>query len=777
MNLLPIDSLKSDFLAAFQHSHIVVEAPTGSGKSTRLPLWCGEQGRTLVIEPRRIACRSLALHVAELAESEVGSKVGYGIRFDSCFSKLSQIIFVTPGIALSWLAQDQLEGFDTIIIDEFHERRWDTDLLLALLKKRDSHRLVVTSATMEGERLAAYLAAEKLRAEGRIYPVEISYSSVDQLPSLKDLEQRIAHQARRVLLEYGEGDVLVFLPGKGEIEAALAALKGKVDALLIPLHASVDRQQQDLALRPTSQRRVILATNVAETSLTIPGVRIVIDSGLERRTHHRGGRTVLGLHPIAQASADQRAGRAGRLGAGYAIRLWGRGVPLEPFTPPEVLREELTELLLASASSGIPVGELDFPDKLPEHAVKRATSRLMAMAAIDDQGQLTEHGQRLAPLPLDALFAHLISAMPDEACCAAMIDLSSALSAGRRLWRASHRESEIKALSEWQPIPCDATTLIKLLREGAPEEVNIDNQTLKEARRTANDVRHTLGLHTIKKGESIPRESLLQHAITALPELAFVRRKKRQHALGNGYSEVEISRDSRFDEESEAAVVFDQHSVSGRGTRDTRNFATCMAPISFKQLVDAGIGESVYAEPFMQEGELLVERRIEYAGRTLTSSATAPTGEPLRKALVQLIWQNRLMKGQGEMLREAIEDWNLYLHLGIGEGESIAVDTWLEQRLSELGVEQFDDMELIEEADLHFDGIPQWELEDFQRSYPRQLKLQNMQVRVEYKPKAKRIILHRIGGHRKTAPQRKELPCWSGWRLRFKDASREMEIH
>ncbi len=773
---LPIDAIKIPVMQALQQGNIVVEAATGSGKSTHLPLWCAEQGRVLVVEPRRIACRSLARHVAELSGETVGEKIGYAIRFDSCYRDESQIVFVTPGIALSWLAEGQLDKFDLVILDEFHERRWDTDLLIALLKQRQRHRLVVTSATVEGERLAHYLDGQRLQAEGRTYPVAVQYTSIDQLPSLRDLELRVAEQVRQCLKAYMEGDILVFLPGRGEIEAAMAQLKGKIAAEVLPLHATVDSQLQDKVLALGGERRVILATNVAETSLTIPGVRVVIDSGLERRTHHRGGRTVLGLHPISQAAADQRAGRAGRLGPGDCVRLWGKGVPLAPFTPPEVLREELTELLLAAAAANMSVDMLHFPDPLPQHAVDRAVGRLSDMGAIDDKGFLTDHGRRLAPLPLDALFAHLISAMPDEQSCAAMIDLAAALSVGRRILKPVNNEEVLKQLSEWQPIPCDATTLIKMLREVIPAAIPIDPQALKEAKRIANDVRRSLGLNGIEKGEAIPRDTLISHAVKALPELAFVRRSKRRHALGNGYSEVEVSRDSRFSDESEAAVVFDQHSMPGRGTRDTRNFATCMAPISFQQLVAQGIGEVEYGAPYWQDDELLIEQSIKYAGRTLATRQQHPCGDVLRCALSELILNGKLMAPLGERLQQEIEAWNLYLHLGNGEGESYQPSEWLQNQLALLGVELAEDMALIEPQDVRFEGIPQWEREEFMVSFPHHLNLENMKVDVEYRPASKWIILHYVRGIRKTAPQRKELPRWSGWKIRFKCASREIDV-
>lgn len=219
MQLLPIQPLKETFLQALQQDHVIVEAETGSGKSTCLPLWAAQQGRVLVIEPRRIACTSLAEFLAQQRDEAIGQHIGYAIKLENRYSEQSQVVFVTPGVALRWFAEDGLEQFDVIMVDEFHERRWDTDLLVALLKERQSHRLVVTSATLEGERLAAYLQAQRLQASGRIYDVSIEYRASDsrQLPDGRFLAERVKAEVTEAM-SATEGDILVFLPGRKEIQ-------------------------------------------------------------------------------------------------------------------------------------------------------------------------------------------------------------------------------------------------------------------------------------------------------------------------------------------------------------------------------------------------------------------------------------------------------------------------------------------------------------------------------------------------------------------------------
>ena len=246
---LPIDSLRPEFMAALEVGHVVVEAPTASGKSTRLPVWCAERGRVLVVEPRRLACRALARYVADDQGTGLGQGVGYAVRFDSRHGPDSQVVFITPGVALRWLAEHGLGAFGTVVLDEFHERRWDTDLLAALLRRRGQHRLVVASATVAGERLARYLNGRCLNAPGHPHPLELRHTEERELPRLRGLDERVCSAVRDVLQHTGEGDVLVFLPGRSEIQSVRHALGGHLDAEVIPLHAGVEAAIQDVRLR------------------------------------------------------------------------------------------------------------------------------------------------------------------------------------------------------------------------------------------------------------------------------------------------------------------------------------------------------------------------------------------------------------------------------------------------------------------------------------------------------------------------------------------------
>ncbi|MCO4759847.1 MAG: DEAD/DEAH box helicase, partial [Oceanospirillaceae bacterium] len=209
--VLPIDAIHSQFQSTLDNHDLVVAAATGSGKSTRLPLWARSRGRVLVVEPRRVACTALAGYVAQLAETTLGEGVGYSIRFDNQFSAQTEVVFVTPGVALRWMTESGLRDFNTVILDEFHERRWDTDLLLALLKKQKQHRLILTSATLNAQRLASYLDAEVLQAEGRSFPVDVRHRAKDprDMPQSKGLEQQIKAAVTELFSQH-EGDTLVF---------------------------------------------------------------------------------------------------------------------------------------------------------------------------------------------------------------------------------------------------------------------------------------------------------------------------------------------------------------------------------------------------------------------------------------------------------------------------------------------------------------------------------------------------------------------------------------
>ena len=783
MSQLPIDSLQAEFDQLVNHHHLVVEAETGSGKSTRLPLWAANHGRVLVIEPRRIACTSLAEFLAEQSGQPLGKQIGYAIKLHAHYDENTNVVFVTPGVALRWFAEDKLASFDIVMVDEFHERRWDIDLLTAILKQEKQHRLIVTSATLEGEKLANYLDAKRLRSEGRCFPVTVTYRSTDSryLPNKKGCENDVVRTVKEAL-EDEEGDILVFLPGRKEITQCSQMLQNLDDVLVVKLHASVSDEERHRALTVQKQRKVVLATNVAETSLTIPNIRVVIDSGLERRTVQRNGRTALTLTNISKASAAQRMGRAGRVAEGACIRLFGEHAPLELVTPPELHREELVEPMLAAACCGYRLSELSFLDSVPEKSLNSARQTLQGMEAIDEQGDITEHGKKVYPLPIDALFADLVTRIQTKAEKEAMIDLAAALSVPAQLYQLQGGESA-EALAQEEPFGCDASLMIRLVRGEQLPGVNVDASVLDEAQGLAKQMREVFELPDLEVASRYKRDELTKAIATLHPELVFVRRERRRDALGNGLMEMMVGRNSRFPEKSEAALVLDSHSVPGRGVKQTLNLASVMLPISLKLLRELELGEWQQGETNYEEEAPRATMHLTYAGRTICTEFQALEGGVAVQSIVEMIEAETLLPGFAPLRKQQIQHWKIYNALGLNPEpvdkaklDGLSLSTWLVEQLETLGVESMEDIELFEADDIPFEGIPDWEYQDFAEQFPLKLLLAELKLDVEYFVSRKLVHVIYTDGNRKGDPKRWELPRWSGWKVQYKKASRVLDV-
>ncbi|EOD9420443.1 helicase-related protein [Vibrio campbellii] len=783
MSQLPIDSLQAEFDQLVNHHHLVVEAETGSGKSTRLPLWAANHGRVLVIEPRRIACTSLAEFLAEQSGQPLGKQIGYAIKLHAHYDENTNVVFVTPGVALRWFAEDKLASFDIVMVDEFHERRWDIDLLTAILKQEKQHRLIVTSATLEGEKLANYLDAKRLRSEGRCFPVTVTHRSLDSryLPNKKGCENDVVRTVKEAL-EDEEGDILVFLPGRKEITQCSQMLQNLDDVLVVKLHASVSDEERHRALTVQKQRKVVLATNVAETSLTIPNIRVVIDSGLERRTVQRNGRTALTLTNISKASAAQRMGRAGRVAEGACIRLFGEHAPLELVTPPELHREELVEPMLAAACCGYRLSELSFLDSVPEKSLNSARQTLQGMEAIDEQGEITEHGKKVYPLPIDALFADLVTRIQTKSEKEAMIDLAAALSVPAQLYQLQGGESA-EALAQEEPFGCDASLMIRLVRGEQLPGVNVDASVLDEARGLAKQMREVFELPDLEVASRYKRDELTKAIAKLHPELVFVRRERRRDALGNGLMEMMVGRNSRFPEKSEAALVLDSHSVPGRGVKQTLNLASVMLPISLKLLRELELGEWQQGETNYEEEAPRATMHLTYAGRTICTEFQALEGGVAVQSIVEMIEAETLLPGFAPLRKQQIQHWKIYNALGLNQEpidkaklDGLSFSTWLVEQLETLGVESMEDIELFEADDIPFEGIPDWEYQDFAEQFPLKLLLAELKLDVEYFVSRKLVHVIYTDGNRKGDPKRWELPRWSGWKVQYKKASRVLDV-
>ena len=346
-----------------------------------------------MLEPRRLATRAAATRMASLLGEAVGDTVGYRTRLDAAVSPATRIEVVTEGLLIRRLQADQgLDGVAAVILDEVHERSLESDLALALcldLQRmlRPELRLIAMSATADGARLAGLLNADVIESAGRMFPVEVRHAARD-IASPRDLPEAMARAVRAALAEH-DGDILAFLPGMAEIRRTQAAL-ADCGALVLPLHGDLPPAEQDRALRPAERRRVVLATSIAETSLTVPGVRIVVDGGWRRapRLDASAGLTRLATLRISRAAAEQRAGRAGREAPGVAIRLWSTALHrgLAAHDRPEILEAELSGLVLDCAAWGAAPADLPFLDPPPQGALAAATALLTELGALDADG-------------------------------------------------------------------------------------------------------------------------------------------------------------------------------------------------------------------------------------------------------------------------------------------------------------------------------------------------------------------------------------------------------
>ena len=419
----------------------VLSAPPGAGKTTIVPLhlldapW-RKDGRIILLEPRRLAARAAANRMASLIGEKTGETVGYRMRLDSRISARTRIEVVTEGVFARMISDDpELSGVALVIFDEFHERSLDADFGLALALDvrtglREDLRILVMSATLDMSRVAALMGdAPQIESMGRSFPIDIRYQDRDASQRIEDV------MARAIIDSHGgeSGSILAFLPGQREILRTAERLEGRFDAntIIAPLYGNLGQAEQDQAIRPppAGRRKIVLATSIAETSITIDGVRIVIDSGLQRLPvfEPATGITRLETRRTSRASADQRAGRAGRTEPGIALRLWhqGQNAALEAFTPPEILASDLSGLMLDLAHWGVSgPDKLSFLDQPPASATAEARNLLISLGALDRDGRITAEGKLIRELALPPRLAAMVVAASQDGQALAAAELA-----------------------------------------------------------------------------------------------------------------------------------------------------------------------------------------------------------------------------------------------------------------------------------------------------------------------------------------------------------------
>lgn len=641
---LPIHAVLPELLSKLKESpNLVLKAPTGAGKSTQVPPAILDAGLTegliLVIEPRRLAARATARRMAQEAGQSLGEQFGYQVRFDRRCTKKTRVITMTPGMLIRKLQEDPfLEDVGVIVFDEFHERGLDNDLSFAmasLLQEtvRPELKLVIMSATLDVAKISAHLNnCPTVESEGRLFPVDIQYQSRGSRDRLEDAVEVAVDK----LLDQSDGDILVFLPGKSDIRKCEERLQGR-GFDVYSLHGELSPEQQDRALKAGERRKVVLSTNVAESSVTVEGVTGVVDSGLAKVLTFDNGLEMnrLVLEGISRASADQRSGRAGRLAPGVCIRLWSqneqRSRPAQQ--EPELLRVELSQTLLILLG----LGELsfeDFPwlDKPREASLTKALDFLQRLGAVAENRELTKLGQQLLKLPLEPRLGRLLiegqrfGQKERVALGAAILAERSPFRRDRDQPITSHSFSDwldqIEALEDYQQSQRRHSDLGTIHKGSARTLFKLQKQYLKYLGRLQNK--------ETENHDYDPDEAALRALLAAFPDrLARRREAGSDRAVLVGGKGIRVSNQSRV-REAELFVCLD---VDG-GQRE--GWARLVSGVKRDWLDQSQMKKSIEIEFDEATEKLSARQRLCYEDLVLEESpAPLPKGEALAEAFVK----------------------------------------------------------------------------------------------------------------------------------------------
>lgn len=626
---LPVTECIPRLLAVLaSQPNAVLVAPPGAGKTTTVPLALLDAapmklGRILMLEPRRLAARAAASRMASLIGEPVGRTVGFRTRLESAVSSATRIEVVTTGLLVRRLLGDPgLDGVSTVILDEIHERSLEADLALALCLDaqamlRPDLRLLAMSATLDGARLSAIMRAPIVESAGRMHRIETRHAARD-LAHPRELSEAMARAIRTALAE-APGDILAFLPGMGEIRRTEAALEG-IDATVLPLHGDLPPAAQDLALKPAAGRRVVLATAIAETSLTVPGVRIVIDGGFRRspRFDPASGLTRLATERVSRAAADQRAGRAGREAPGLAIRLWTTALQrgLRPHDRPEILDAELSGLALDCAQWGTPPEKLAFPDPPPEGALGTARTLLIELGAMDEAGAITALGARMSRLGAHPRLAAMMLAAEKGAEMALACDIAALLEGRDPLRLGSGLET-----------PADITMRLEAIADPSAAP-GLDRNALHGIRQAARQYRARLGI----RGEQAAAGDPAPLIAAAFPDRLAQRRNEPGSFRLSGGGGARLAMTDPLAKADLLAVAALEMKTSP--------LIRMAAPLDMAKLpatLAAQIKESVETSLDPVTGSVLARRRKSLGALVLEERAAPPDAADAAQALLQAV--------------------------------------------------------------------------------------------------------------------------------------------
>lgn len=546
---LPIDILLPDIVAALRtREALVLEAPPGAGKTTRVPpalLAAGLAGNReiVVLQPRRLATRLAAARVAEERGERLGETIGYQIRFDDVSSAKTRVRFVTEGLLTRRLVGDpQLRDVGIVVLDEFHERHLAGDLALAMLRRlqkttRPDLKLVVMSATLDAGPIATWLDdAPSMRSEGRRFEVALEYLDKEDD---RHLEQQVLAALKRLVQAQLDGHVLVFLPGASEIrraQEACAEFAQRHQLELVVLHGDLSAAEQDRALKPSSNRKVILSTNVAETSVTIDGVAAVIDSGLARVAAHSpwSGLPTLKVQKVSKSSAIQRAGRAGRTRAGTCVRLYTRGdYEGRPMSDaPEIRRLDFVESSLALRALGVSdVRSFPFFEPPPPSSIDAAESLLTLLGALEKSGSLTKIGQRLLTFPLHPRLARLVVAGEQRGVAEEALTIAALLSEREIRLEARAKFTDSRRGADALAGPSDVLELLERFKEGqatSARSAGLDASAMQSVDRVRKQLGRSVDRRaTAPTSDHAREEALLQAVLAGYPDRVAKRRRPK----------------------------------------------------------------------------------------------------------------------------------------------------------------------------------------------------------------------------------------------------------